>query len=395
MIAQLAMEDTRMADGIRNLRIDEFDPFVRFLNRSFGFGRGVFEASFPHIYHPTPELCAATFVMEQDGQIVSHVGVYPLEVEIHATRWSIAGIGGVGTLPAARGKGYMTQLLYHVLDAMRERGYVLSWLGGDRQRYNTFGWESAGSNYELTFSRRALDRAGLGQDAPVEILASDPAEALPVVERLQRTLACRAIRADLAAQLRKSDLSIWTTADGSGYALLRGRPWGPMHVMELASSKGQEASILRAIMDWTRRDELTWILPACDEARLARLMPYTRHWRRAGWDMWRIVDLAQALALACAIMQQRAAAVRDFKLAIGMVEHDRTQAATLSVRDGEVQVTPGRHADAYVEWPVVDATRLLIGGPTVARPPALPDPLWAGLRALLPIPAFLPPLDHV
>jgi hypothetical protein len=39
--------------------------------------------------------------------------------------------------------------------------------------------------------------------------------------------------------------------------------------------------------------------------------------------------------------------------------------------------------------------RLLIGGPPVARPDGMPEALWAGLRALLPIPAFLPPLDHV
>ena len=45
-----------------------------------------------------------------------------------------------------------------------------------------------------------------------------------------------------------------------------------------------------------------------------------------------------------------------------MVEHDRTQVATLAVRDGEVQVTPGRHTDAYDEWPVVDAARLLALG---------------------------------
>ena len=49
-----------MADGIRNLRIEEYDTFTRFLNRGFGFGRGVFETGYPHIYRPTPELCAAT-----------------------------------------------------------------------------------------------------------------------------------------------------------------------------------------------------------------------------------------------------------------------------------------------------------------------------------------------
>ena len=42
-----------------------------------------------------------------------------------------------------------------------------------------------------------------------------------------------------------------------------------------------------------------------------------------------------------------------------------------------------------------DATRLLLGGPPVAKPQDMPDALWAGLKALLPIPAYLPPLDNV
>jgi hypothetical protein len=284
----------------------------------------------------------------------------------------------------------MTQLLYHVVSAMREHGYALSWLGGDRQRYNTFGWESAGQNFELNFARRALDRAGV---EPVEIQAQDPEDALPVVQELGQTLACRAIRADLAAQLHKPELSIWTAENG--YALVGGRPWGPLHVIELVSTTGQEASILRAILDWADRGEIRWRLPACDEPRLARLMPYVDHWHKGSWDMWRIVDLARALALARPILQQRAAGARDFELAIGMVEHDCTQVATLTVRGGEMQVTPGRHADACYEWPAVDVARLLIGGPPVARPQGMPDALWAGLRALLPIPAYLPPLDHV
>ena len=379
-----------MADGIRNLRIDEYEAFIRFLDRAYGFGRGVFEAGYPHLYRPTPELCAATYVMEQGGRIVSHVGVYPLAVEIEGVLWPIAGIGGVGTLPEERGKGYMTQLLYHAIDVMRERKYPLSWLGGDRQRYNAFGWENAGQGYDLAFSRRALDRAGV---EPIEIQACDPAEALSSIQAHQASLACRAVRTDLLAQLHKPDLGIWTAVDG--YALIGGRPWGPLHVAELASNSGQEAALLRAILDWTGRGEIRWRVPAFDEALLARLMPCTSYWSVGSWDMWRIVDLARALSLALPTLQQRAAGVRDLELAIGMVEHDRTQVITLRVRDGELQVQPGRHADAYAEWPVVDVARLLIGGPPVARPPELPEPLWAGLRALLPIPAYLPSLDHV
>ena len=117
-----------MADGIRCLRLEEFDTFMRFLERCYGTSPGEFERDYPHTYRPAAELCASAFVMERGGRIVSHVGLFPLEAVVHNVIWPIAGIGGVGTLPEERGKGHMSALLDYVIDVMREQEYPLSWL---------------------------------------------------------------------------------------------------------------------------------------------------------------------------------------------------------------------------------------------------------------------------
>jgi hypothetical protein len=65
--------------------------------------------------------------------------------------------------------------------------------------------------------------------------------------------------------------------------------------------------------------------------------------------------------------------------------------ATIRVRDGEVEVARGRHADSTVEWSSVEAARVLLGGPPVGLEAGVP----AGLAALLPIPVYLPSLDYV
>jgi predicted N-acetyltransferase YhbS len=380
-----------MADGIRNLRPGEFDTFMRFLERCYGASPGNFERHAPHHYRPSAELCASAFVMEQEGQIVSHVGLYPLEVVVQGVTYPIGGIGGVGTLPAHRGKGYMTQLLYTVIEVMREREIPLSWLGGDRQRYNTFGWEQAGQTYELVFTRRSLERAGVSPlgDEGLEIEARYPSDALDVVERSQSTLACHTHRPHLALQMRSQGLRVWTTEDG--YALVHGSLWGALSLAELVSASGRETSMVYALLDWTGRDEIKWKVSAWDGERLARLMPAVSHWQMNDWQMWRIVDLAQVLARARPLLQRRATAVRDFELAIGVREHDRTDVATIRVRDGEVEVARGRHADSTVEWSSVEAARVLLGGPPVGLEAGVP----AGLAALLPIPVYLPSLDYV
>ena len=375
-----------MADGIRNLGLKEYDAFIRFLDRCFGFSPGMFEADHPHTYRPTDELCAATYVMEREGQIVSHVGLYPLEVVVHGVTWPIGGIGGVGTLPEERGKGHMSALLQRVIDVMRETGVPLSWLGGDRQRYNAFGWERAGQTYELTFTRRALDRAGI---EPVPIEARRPVDALDWVERFQPAQVCHARRPYLALQLRKEGLRAWTAEDG--YALVQGSTWGPLSISELVSASGREAGMVRALLDWTRRDDIRWTVPAGDDERLARLMPGVSHWQANSWHMWRVNDLAPVLTLARPLLCRRAAALRDFRLAIGVREHDRTSVTTIAVRDGQVEIARGRHVEPYIEWSAVEAARAVLGGPPVAAEAGMAP----GLRALLPMPMYLPSLDHV
>jgi hypothetical protein len=216
------------------------------------------------------------------------------------------------------------------------------------------------------------------------------------IERLQPTLVCHARRPYLPLQLRKGGLRVWTAEDG--YAIVRGSEWGPLSISELVSASGREMATVRALLDWTDRDDIRWNLSAWDGERLARLMPGVSHWRLVDWQMWRINDLAQVLTLARPILRKRATALRDFELAIGVREHDRTPVAgedrtvtTLAVHDGEVEIARGRHVKHTIEWSAVEAARAVLGGPPVGSEAEMP----AGLRALLPIPMYLPALDHV
>jgi predicted N-acetyltransferase YhbS len=373
-----------LGNGIRNARLEEFEPLMYLLNCCFGLSLGAFERSYPNIYRPTPEFCASAHVVEDGGEIVSHVGLYPLEIVTHGISIPMGGIGAVATHPKARGKGYMSELLYHVIDEMRARGYLLSWLGGDRQRYKTFGWERAGMTYELQFSRRSLDRAGV---APVPIEARMPEDVADVVARWQSLPVCHAHRPDLELQLRKDGMRLWTAE--RGYAIARGPAYGSLSIAELVSASGQEAGVIRAVLEWTDREDISWELPASDKARIARLMPYASGWRAGNWQMYRIVDLAGLLARMRPILSRRAVSARDLALSIVIEEHDRLDEATLVVRSGEVKVIPGRHADRTVTWSSVEAARVLLGGPPIAAE------VPTELAALLPLPVFLPILDHV
>jgi predicted N-acetyltransferase YhbS len=373
-----------MNPTIETLRVDEFDAFMRYVERAFGHSRLFFQRVYPHLYQPTEEACSWAYVIHEEGEIVSHVGLYPIEVVTAGVRLSVGGIGAVSTAPRARGKGYMTHLLNHVVEEMRRLDYPISWLSGDRQRYNSFGWEVAVPVYTLSFTRRSLTWHEVQPASIEEVL---PEAALPVVARLHTTVPCHTLRPHLDQQIHKMDRRIWIAEDG--YAILRGQGRHHLHVEELVSASGDEVGILRALLDWTFGERVTWRLSAWDAERLGRVMPYAGYWEASNNGMFRVNDLAALLAAARPALAPRAAALRDFAVTVVLRERDRTQAVTVAVGGGTLTVTSGEHAADVLELSSIEAARLFLGGPAVAA--EIPAPL----KALLPVPVFVPPLDYV
>ncbi len=374
-----------MATEIRHVRVEEFEDFMRYVERAFGHSKAFFQRAYPHLYQPTREALEWAYVIEEEGEIVSHVGLYPIETVTAGVRLSVGGIGAVSTSPSSRGKGYMTQLLEHIVAEMRRIGYPVSWLGGDRQRYSTFGWEIASPTYELTFTPRSL---AWNDVEPVEVEEVLSEEVLDTMQRLQSVPACHAIRPHLKDQIQKMDLRFWVAEDG--YAILGGQSRSHIRILELVSASDNEAGMIRAMLDWNFGDKATWTLSIWDRARIGRLMPCVSYWGSGYSGMYRINDLAQLLISAQDYLNKRAAPLRDFAVAIGVREHDQTTVTTLIVEDGKVTVQPGNHSEAYVELSAVEAARLVLGGPPIQDESQLPK----GLRTLFPVPCYVLPLDH-
>jgi predicted N-acetyltransferase YhbS len=375
-----------MAGEIRHPRVDEFDVLMRYVERAFGHSKAFFQRAYPHLYQPTEEAMQWAYVIDEGGKIVSHVGVYPIESVTAGVHFTIGGIGAVSTAPEARGKGYMTQIMNHVVHEMRRLGYPVSWLGGDRQRYNTFGWEMASPVYDLSFSGRSLKWHGV---TPVEIEEVLPEEALATIERCQSQQACHTHRPNLALQLQAMDLRFWVAEEG--YAILAGQERQRLRILELVSTTGHEAGMIRALLDWNFGERANWSLSMWDTARLGRLMPYASYWSGGNSAMYRVNDLTRVLVGAGSYLNARAQGVRDFSMAVGVKESDRTTVTTLTVEGGAVEVQAGRHGSTYVELSDVEVTRLVFGGPPVSMQSELP----AALTALFPVPCYVMPLDHV
>ena len=76
----------------------------------FGWGDDIFGAADLNLRWRPKDL---HFLMDLDGEAVSHVGVLKHEVSVAGQLVKVGGVGGVVTIPACQKKGYARELMQH------------------------------------------------------------------------------------------------------------------------------------------------------------------------------------------------------------------------------------------------------------------------------------------
>lgn len=198
-----------MALRFRTGNRGEWAQILRVTETAFAAKRSHFTRIYPHAY-PGPEAAGRFVVCEEDGRILGAVNrtVYPLR--LGSRRVAAVGIGGVCTLPEARGRGVMSGMLRLAEELGRKEGTILGVLWGDRLRYRRYGYEIAGSQSTLALTPRYLAGASavklrrLGMEDAAGILRlwrSSPAS-------VDRSLAWQ------ERLLRRSIYRAWGNAEG-------------------------------------------------------------------------------------------------------------------------------------------------------------------------------------
>lgn len=141
---------------VRKVRYGEFETLMNVLNRSFGFERAEdkFEHILPKLYYPDNPSMVHIGAFE-DGQLVSAIGLYPMELVFEGRSLRTACIGAVSTLPEFRGRGFFRNVMEATLNEARAMNIPLLFLGGDRLRYGRFGFENSGRTLNIHITKRS------------------------------------------------------------------------------------------------------------------------------------------------------------------------------------------------------------------------------------------------
>ncbi|MCL2741280.1 MAG: GNAT family N-acetyltransferase [Oscillospiraceae bacterium] len=119
----------------------EFGDIVDFGN--YVFYNIDFPTFLPKLY-TDPRMARHHYLIKEEGRIKAAVGSYPLNLRVMGEGLKVKGIGMVSVHRYSRGKGYMTACMGRAMDDMRAEGVDLAVLGGNRQRYEYFGFTPGG-----------------------------------------------------------------------------------------------------------------------------------------------------------------------------------------------------------------------------------------------------------
>ena len=132
---------------VERLTERDYDEALYVMNTAFSKeGAPVdFRKKLPIMWTREKDYMRLHFGVRENGRLMSILGVYPLPVRIAGEELLFSTVGNVGTLPEARGKGYMKAMMDEAMRELSRIGADASRLGGLRSRYNRFGYDHCGT----------------------------------------------------------------------------------------------------------------------------------------------------------------------------------------------------------------------------------------------------------
>lgn len=166
-------------------------------------------------------------VQDENGEFRSAIGSFYNDMTIGDEQIKACCIGNVAVGKNYRSMGYMIELMELSVEDMGKNGVDVAYLGGQRQRYGYFGFESSGTSYCFNFSRSAYRHAlkAMPCGLDIEKLSPNDAESIANIEKIYSKLPIRSNRKpesyfDVLCSWRDRPYILKNNGDFVGYFVL-------------------------------------------------------------------------------------------------------------------------------------------------------------------------------
>jgi predicted N-acetyltransferase YhbS len=354
-----------------------------------------FSQLIPKLYRDGEETQQHHYLVKEDGKIKAMVCVLPVTFNVAGIELKAGCIGTVSVHPSARGKGYMKKLMNMALEDMKSQGYAFSALGGQRQRYEYFGYEPAGIKLNFTLTADNVRHKYSELDTSTisfEPLTNESSQLDDAYDLYQKGVVNSARSKDRFVKI----LQTWNTQpyivlhEGkfAGYAAVT-ENGGVVQEIEVIESSMLPV-VCKALMSKLGLPELQFILPAYDRDKITLLGQVCEMYAVSYNQNFNIMDYASVIE---AFMKCKAQYV---KLLDGrfVLEIEGYGAVEICVQNNHVHV---KRYDAVTDIQVDahlskrEATALLFSSLSeFSEPTAQQLDCPSGW---LPLPLYVPPLD--
>ena len=243
-----------------------------------------FATLLPKLYGENGDAAPHHIVVREDGKIAATLLCYPVKLIAGGREYMTLGIGSVSTHPRLRGRGYLAQMMALADARARELGAVCAVLGGQRQRYQYYGFDHAG--YQLRGSLETVNVRHALRDIctdSFEIVPMNQAHAAKAVALMQRQM-CYCARSEEAFVniLRtwyNEPFAVLKNGAFAGYGTLRKNP-DSCHIAELLLEdeadfpavmkllSGMHGDLSICAAPW-ERVRAKWLSSVCEEYSVA------------------------------------------------------------------------------------------------------------------------------
>jgi len=372
-----------MAEEITRLCGSDYDEAIDFLDLVFSSAHGPhnFATLLPGSYRPTDEHMNCNYAIRRNGRLRAIVGMFPRELCLGDTVLRQAGIGGVSCHRKDRGSGFMSALMNHCVQRMKEEGCQVSCLGGARQRYQNFGYELCGITYSVD-----MNRTNVRAFAPLPIEFHSHNEIPQACLDLQQKLPIHGRR---TLEEMQPDKQAWgnriltATRDGKliGY-VVADKPGN--HIVEFAAE--ERVTMREIICAWVQQNgDLSLTV---DPFHAGLFGDIAEGVRIGHCGNWRIFDW-QATLTACMKLRNQLHPLADGSVKIRIED----QELELTVDGGEIRCRSGIPGAVH-SYSALTAMRLFFGPLPPCHVCDLP-PQASRLHDWCPLPLYIPKPDCV
>ena len=393
-----------MIDGPRACRASEFEEVIALINRVFRAGTDQdICTDYPLVFNQSK--MEYMRILKVDEVVVAHVPVWLREAVVGDDRLGIGIISPTVTHPDYRRRGYATLCLQDCIRIMEEKDCPLSvlWtLEATFPFYQQSGWEAVGSQgwlYRLRPEEHVLFESG-----PFDVVQYDPANPAPLQVMMKfhdaepHRIARSSAEYHALFSLPKTTTFLAMNGEEMVAYLMFGKGANKPGLIEGGGDiAGVETLVKHVLLEQATDSEIQVLLPLIPSS-LGQLIEEKKpgsgrpieEAKGVGYQMMRVNSLEKLLRQIEHHLRSKSAGLHGD---VCLVCRETEEAVTLKFRDGDVNLSTERSAEAVV-LTRQQLTQLIFGAHPVAKPVECSGKTGEILQTIFPFYVPIWELDH-